>query len=124
MKQQRPINLDLATLKFPAMAIASILHRISGVLLFILFPIMLYLLQCSLKSTASFDETKALMAQPFLKVLTLGFLSAFAYHLFAGIRHLIMDMGYGETVKSSRFTAILVIGLGLLSMFGLGIWIW
>ncbi len=69
VNKKRPINLDLSSLKFPPMAIASILHRVSGVLIFLLFPFVLFILGCSLQSEESFAQTKIILANPYYKLL-------------------------------------------------------
>jgi succinate dehydrogenase / fumarate reductase cytochrome b subunit len=120
----RPVNLDLSSFKYPPMAIASILHRISGILLFLLMPVMLYLLAQSLHSESSFIAMRTMLTSPTYKVILWAFSSSLVYHLLAGIRHIIMDMGLGEHLSSARQTAILVIALTLVSTIILGIWIW
>lgn len=124
MNQKRPINLDLGTMKFPAMAIASILHRISGLVLFLLLPFMLYCLDLSLKSAESFVNLHILLTNPFWKLCLWAFAAALVYHLLAGIRHLIMDLGYGEALCAGRRSAVLVIVLAVILTILLGIWIW
>ncbi|MFA6302408.1 MAG: succinate dehydrogenase, cytochrome b556 subunit [Legionella sp.] len=124
MNKKRPVNLDLATLKFPPMAIASILHRISGILLFLLTPVLLFLVGKSLHSEESFMQTKALIASPIYKLILWAFAAAFFYHVIAGIRHVIMDIGFGEHLGTARRTAILVIALAVIATLFLGIWIW
>ncbi len=124
MNQKRPVNLDLGTLKFPAMAIASILHRISGLVMFLLLPLMLYFLDLSLKSAESFAKLNTLLESPYYRLLLWAFSAAFVYHLLAGIRHIIMDMGYGESVCVGRRTAMIVIALAVVLTILLGIWIW
>ncbi|CAM2920736.1 succinate dehydrogenase, cytochrome b556 subunit [Legionella worsleiensis] len=124
MNKKRPVNLDLGTLKFPPMAISSILHRISGVLLFILLPIMLYILGLSLQSEESFIQMKSMISSPFYKLVLWAFSASLAYHILAGIRHIIMDMGFGEHLESSRRTSIMVIILSVILTIILGIWIW
>lgn len=124
VKQKRPVNLDLMSLKYPPMAIASILHRISGVILFLLFPGILYLLGMSLRSEASFEQTLSIIANPFIKLSLYAFSAALAFHLLAGIRHLIMDLGFGEGLSAGRRTAILVNILALGLIIFLGLWIW
>lgn len=124
MNKKRPINLDLSTLKFPAMAIASILHRISGLLLFVLLPLMLYLLDCSLKSASSFERVTTLLQRLDIKILVWAFLAALIFHLLAGIRHMIMDLGVGEEVHTGRRTAVLVMGSSAILIILLGFWLW
>lgn len=106
------------------MAIASILHRISGILLFVLLPFMLYLLQLSLQSEVGFSEMKAIISHPLGKLILLGFSASMVYHLLAGIRHVIMDIGYGDHLESGRRSAVWVIVLAVLFTIILGIWIW
>lgn len=124
MNQKRPVNLDLATMKYPAMAIASILHRISGLVLFLLLPFMLYCLALSLRNIESFAHLQTLIANPYCKILLWAFSAALIYHLLAGIRHLLMDMGFGEHLERARHTAIAVIILAIILTIFLGIWIW
>jgi len=121
---KRPMNLNLWTLKFPPMAIVSIFHRISGVIIFLLLPFMLYLLQLSLKSSASFDDCLMMLSMIEYKFLVWVFLAAFFYHLIAGIRHLMMDLGFGESLNAGRISAILVMLLGVVMTILVGVWLW
>lgn len=124
MNQKRPVNLDLGTMKFPPMAIASILHRISGLVLFLLMPLMLYFLGMSLHSNESFIELQRMLASSYFKLLLWAFGAALIYHLLAGIRHLIMDLGYGDELNAGRRSAVFVIALAVILIIFLGIWIW
>ncbi|KGP63133.1 succinate dehydrogenase [Legionella norrlandica] len=124
MNKKRPINLDLSSLKYPPMAIASILHRISGILIFLLFPIVLFVLSYSLQSEESFVHAKMFLTHPYYKLVLWAFGASMIYHVIAGIRHLIMDMGFGESLNVGRASAVLVIALAAISIIFLGIWIW
>lgn len=124
MNKNRPINLELSSLKFPPMAIASILHRISGIVLFLAVPFLLYLLQCSLASESSFLELGIWLQNPLIKLALWGVTAALVYHLFAGIRHMIMDLGWGEHLEAGRRSAVLVIALAVVATIILGFWIW
>lgn len=124
MNKKRPVNLELGTLKFPPMAVASILHRISGVILFLLLPIMLFIFGQSMQSEASFAQMKTMLAQPVYKLVLWAFGASLIYHVLAGIRHLFMDVGFGENLGAGRRTAILVIVLAVIFTIFLGIWIW
>jgi succinate dehydrogenase / fumarate reductase cytochrome b subunit len=124
VNHKRPVNLALGSMKYPPMAIASILHRISGLVLFLLLPIMLYFLSLSLRSAESFAHLQTLLMSPYCKLLLWGFSAAFIYHVIAGIRHMLMDMGYGEELGSGRVGAIIVIVLAVISAVILGVWIW
>ena len=109
MKQNsRPINVgigDLASFKWPITAISSITHRVAGVVLFIGVAFMLYALDLSLSSEEGFIGLKEMMTSPLGKFITWGLLSALAYHFVAGIKHLLMDMGVGETLEGGQFAA-------------------
>lgn len=123
MNQKRPMNLALGSMKYPPMAIASILHRISGLVLFLLMPIMLYFLSLSLGSQTTFEELQRRLLHPCHKALLWAFSTAFIYHIFAGIRHLLMDMGIGEHLETGRRSALVVIVLAIIAAIFLGIWI-
>jgi succinate dehydrogenase / fumarate reductase, cytochrome b subunit len=121
---KRPVNLNLFTMKFPMPAIGSILHRISGFILFFLIPVFLFLLQKSLSSPQGFTEVCLIFANPVLKVIIWAFLAALIYHLLAGIRHLIMDMGIGESLAGARRGTILVFIVAVILIILMGWWIW
>ncbi len=124
MNHQRPVNLDLGSLKYPPMAIASILHRISGLVLFILLPVMLYFLNLSLNSADSFLYLQTLLAFSFCKLILWAFGTALGYHVLAGIRHMLMDIGFGEEVLTASRSANLVIVLAIIVSIILGVRIW
>jgi len=124
VNKKRPVNLDLSSMKFPPMAIASILHRVSGIVLFLLLPVMLFMLSMSLQSEETFSQMKDMIAHPFYKLILWAFSAAMVYHIIAGIRHIIMDLGIGEHLKAGRNSAILVIALAVIATLFLGIWIW
>lgn len=124
MNKKRPVNIDLTTLRFPIMAIASILHRLSGIILFLCLPFLLYCLDRSLRSSFMFSKTVNLLHNFSLKVLIWLFLSALIYHVLAGIRHLIMDLGFAENVNKGRLTAVVVMSTSLILAILVGIWVW
>lgn len=124
MKKQRPVNLNLFTIRFPRTAIVSILHRITGVLIFLSLPLLLCALQQSISSADSFAHLQASLASVLGKIFAWFILSAFLCHILAGLRHLFMDMGVGETLKAARFSAALVLTLVIFSMLGLGFLLW
>jgi succinate dehydrogenase / fumarate reductase cytochrome b subunit len=124
MNKKRPVNLDLRTLHFPVMAICSIFHRISGVVVFLLLPFMFYLLQASLQSFHSFHQLQACMQHAWMKFLVWGFASALFYHFLAGVRHMIGDLGYGERLQQARQSAKILLLLTIVGVIFLGVWIW
>jgi len=125
VNDKRPINLDLASMKYPPMAIASILHRISGLILFLLMPIMLYFFSVSLRSSDSFEQLETTIRTcVFSKLVLWGFCSALLYHVIAGIRHIAMDLGFGETLYAAKRSAVVVIMIAVIATILLGMWIW
>ena len=124
MKHSRPVNLDLTSLKFPVMAIVSILHRISGLVLFLLFPCLLYIAHLSFHSESGFHEAGKLMSHPLSRGLLWIFMAALVYHFFAGIRHIVMDLGVGDGLPVGRRTAWLILALALVFIILVGIWLW
>ena len=124
MKSQRPVNLDLRTIKLPITAYTSILRRISGVILFVGLAVLLYALDKSLASEEGFEQVKACMTSPLAKLVIWGLLSALLYHLVAGVRHLIMDMGIGETLEGGKLGSKIVLVVSTIVIVLLGVWIW
>jgi succinate dehydrogenase / fumarate reductase cytochrome b subunit len=126
VKSNRPVNLSLAqvlavNLKSPV-AIASILHRISGVVVFLLIPVLLYVLQASLRSPESFDAIKHGFVGSFIGGgLIFIAVAGLLFHFVAGVKHLIMDVGVGESLQGGRnmaWASIAVAGV-LIVLFGL-----
>ncbi len=124
MNDKRPVNLDLSTIKFPVTAIASITHRVTGVAIFLALPILLWMLDRSLASPESFADLKELMTSPLVKLVVWAILAVLLYHLVAGIRHLIMDAGVGETLEGGRRGAKLVFIISAVLILLVGGWIW
>ncbi|WP_092873571.1 succinate dehydrogenase cytochrome b556 subunit [Izhakiella capsodis] len=125
VKKQRPVNLDLTTIRFPVTAIASILHRMSGVITFIAVGILLWLLGLSLSSPEGFMQAAAIMESFIVKFIIWGILTALAYHIAGGIRHVLMDFGIlGETLeagtRSAQISFIITVVLSILA----GVLVW
>ncbi len=111
-KDSRPINVgisDLLVFGWPLPALTSITHRISGIVLFVGIGFAMYGLDVSLASESGFADLQAMMASPIGKFITWGLVSALAYHLVAGTKHLMMDLGIGETLEGGQRGAKLVI---------------
>lgn len=124
MNSKRPVNLDISTIHFPIPAIVSILHRISGIVAFVGIAFLLYGLDLSLSSPSGFNSAADVMAHPLAKLVVWGILSALAYHLVAGIRHLVMDMGVGETLEGGRLSSKITLVVSIVLIILLGVWIW
>jgi succinate dehydrogenase / fumarate reductase cytochrome b subunit len=125
VKDNRPVNLDINTIRLPITAYVSILHRISGVAIFFGVAILLCLLESSLESAESFAETKELLSANFLvKGLVWLVLCGFIYHSVAGVKHLIMDLGIGESLEGGKRGASIVLVASIVLMVLAGVWIW
>lgn len=125
MQNKRPVNLDLTTIRFPITAIISILHRITGVWLFIALPFSLDVLYKSLNSLQSFANLDMCFTNHwYIRFLVWTVLAAATYHLVAGIRHLIMDLGIGDTFPSGKKTAWVVIIISAILIIIEGVWLW
>ena len=124
MDKKRPVNLDIRTIKFPLAAIASITHRITGVVLFGGMTLLLYLLQISLSSENGFLSAIELTGKISVKLAIWVTLISISYHLIAGVKHLLLDLGIGETKTSAENGArILLFSLVIISVLT-GVWIW
>lgn len=124
VKKQRPVNLELNTISLPPAATASILHRVSGVIMLVLIGFMVWLLATSLSGPEGFAEAKSVMSHPVARFVIWGFLTALGYHIIAGVRHLIMDLGFGVTKETGQFTGRLSIALGVVWAIVAGVWLW
>lgn len=123
-RKSRPVNLDLQTIRFPITAIASILHRVSGVITFVAIGILLWLLSTSLQSPVGFMQASDIVNGFFVKLILWGILTALAYHIVGGIRHLIMDFGYFEELESGAMTAkVSFVVTGVLALLA-GVLVW
>jgi succinate dehydrogenase / fumarate reductase cytochrome b subunit len=123
-KKQRPKYLNLAEIRLPLPGFVSILHRVSGALLFLALPALLWLFSSSLDSPQSFDAYKAVVSQPLVKLVLLGLLWAYLHHFCAGIRYLFLDMHVGIDRPAARKSAgaVLVVSLMLTLIIGVMLW--
>jgi len=112
---------ELSNYRMPLASIVSILHRISGVLMFVLLPFVLYLLQNSLRSEISFAYYEGFVTYPLVKLIILALVWGFFHHFCAGVRHLVMDMHVGLDKDSARKSSatVLVISLVLTALVAL-----
>lgn len=124
VKKIRPVNLSLPSISFPVTAIISILHRLSGILLFLCIPLLLWVLNKSLSGPVGYDDIVNFFFLPWVKVVFWILMVALFGHTLAGIRHLFMDVGFGETLRGGRATAWLTIGISVIFALLLGVWLW
>ncbi len=124
MDNSRPKHLALHLIKQPLPAIVSILHRISGMLMFFVLPLLLWMLQDSLQSPETFTRLHDFLAHPLIRLVLLVLLWAFLHHLCAGLRFLAVDLHYVRNLAQARFTAklVLVSSLVLTVLIGGRLW--
>jgi succinate dehydrogenase / fumarate reductase, cytochrome b subunit len=111
-------------IRLPLPAFVSILHRVSGAVLFLMLPLLLCLLGSSLESMQSFNAFKAWVGHPLLKIVLLGLLWAYLHHFCAGIRHLAMDMHLGLELQTARASSYAVFAVSLLLTAVIGGMLW
>lgn len=123
-KKSRPVNLELQTIRLPVTAIASILHRVSGVLTFFALAVLLSLLAKSLQSADGFALAASWFDSSIVKLLIWAILSVLMYHIVFGIRHMIMDMGYWEELSSGSASARggFIVTVVLIILMGVLVW--
>lgn len=112
--KQNPIWFELNPFKHYFPAIISILHRLSGILLFFMIPVLLWGLQESLNSADQFTLYKSNLSNLFFKIGLWIILSALVFHWFAGIRHMLMDLHIGETKRGGKIGSWIVLILSIL----------
>ena len=121
----RPVYLNLFAIRQPLPAIVSILHRISGLLLFLIgIPLLLWGVQAFIASPQAFDQWKSVMAHPFAKLVALAVAWAYIHHLLAGLRHLALDVHVGLDLASARLTSAIVLILSILLTLLVAIRLW
>jgi len=125
VSKPRPVYLDLLSIRQPVPAIVSILHRISGAILFLLgIPVLLWVVQRALASPEAWAQMRATLSHPFAKLVLLVLAWAYFHHLIAGIRHLVMDLHIGMELKPARQTAAATIVLAVVLTLGVAIKLW
>ena len=121
MKKRRPKYLNLAEIRLPLPGFVSILHRVSGAVLFLMLPFLLYLFSSSLGSPESFAAYKQVVANPLVKLILLGLLWAYLHHFCAGIRYLFLDLDKGVDLIPARRSAWAVLAVSLPLTLVLGV---
>lgn len=124
MHNRSPKFLDLRLIRLPLPGVISILHRISGVLMFLALPFVLWTLQYSLRSIETYTALARLLGHPLSKVILLIVLWALAHHSCAGLRFLAIDLGAGVKIGQARISArwVLVASFVLTAAAGVMLW--
>lgn len=124
MNKQRPKHLTLHQIRLPLPGFVSILHRISGLLLFAALPLLLLMLQYSLRSIETYTQLMNLLGHPLAKLLALGMLWAFLHHFCAGLRYLAIDLHRVRNLAQARNSSKAVLAASLLLTVLLGVKLW
>ena len=127
MEDNRPRNIDIPSVisyDLPLPGITSILHRISGAVIFIAITFLLWGLGLSLESPEGFATVKDVLNGFLQKLILWAILSGLIFHFVAGIKHLFMDMGVGETKEGGRTGAIVTLISGVIVVILAGVWVW
>jgi len=111
---KRPIHLDLLKISLPIGGFVSILHRITGVLLVLLLPLIFLLLQQSMLSAESFAKVVTLLNSLPARMLMFVATIFLVHHFLAGVRHLLLDLDVGISRRGGRLGAWLVL-IGVLA---------
>lgn len=110
----RPKYYDLNLAHLPPPGLVSILHRISGLLLFFpILPLLLYMLQATLGSEQGYAHWREFFARPVVKLAMLAVVWLYAHHFWAGIRFLLLDLHIGVAKRPARASAVAVLVLGI-----------
>jgi len=121
---RRPKYLNPLRIRLPLPGVISIMHRVSGAVLFIALPLLLYWFQQSLTSLAAFDALKAVFSDWPVKIIALGLLWGYFHHLCAGLRHLALDLHFGTGLAAARLSSALVLAAGVLLTVVAAVLLW
>ena len=124
MTPHRPVYLNLFRIRLPLPGVASIMHRASGALLFVLLPLLLYVLQQSLASEQSYAGMQAWFRLPLVKLALLGVIWAYLHHFCMGLRYLALDLDIGVSLAQARLSAKLALIVSITATLVIGIWLW
>jgi succinate dehydrogenase / fumarate reductase cytochrome b subunit len=124
LSKHRPKFLNLMEIRLPIAGIASILHRVSGAGLFLMLPLLVYLLQLSLGTPQEFDAFRGIVGHPLVKLFLIGLLWAFLHHFCMGIRVLLLDLHVGIDKASAALSAKIVLAVSIALTLVLGAKLW
>ena len=123
--KKRPKNLDLTTIKLPVPGVVSILHRISGALLFLVgIPLLLIYLQSVSGTSLDYQQVSFLYNNPIVKLIALVMLWSFLHHFCAGIRYLLLDLHIGIELSGARLSSQIVLAISLFLTVLIGVKLW
>lgn len=121
---KRPKYLNLFQIRLPLPGVMSIMHRVSGAVLFLALPLLLWWLQQSLTSPATFTTLQATFSHGFIKLVLIGLVWGYLHHLCVGVRHLMLDIDYGTGLETARLTSMLVFAVSITLTVVAGALLW
>ncbi len=124
INKQRPKHLVLHLIKLPLPGFVSALHRISGLLLFLALPLLLLMLQYSLRTIGTYTQLLAVLAHPLAKLMVFSLVWAFLHHFCAGLRYLAIDLHLVRNLEQARNSSKMVMVVSLLLTILIGVKLW
>jgi succinate dehydrogenase / fumarate reductase, cytochrome b subunit len=104
---------QIVSYRLPLAGIVSILHRVSGALMFLLMPFIIWLFDVSVTSEVSYGRFTDALANPLVKLIVLGLIWAYLHHIIAGVRHLWMDATHSVTREHGRSSAVVTLSVSI-----------
>lgn len=120
MARPRPKYLNLIQIRLPLPALVSILHRVSGAVLFLLLPLLLALFEMTIESPQAFARFQSVSSHWAIKLILVGVVWAYLHHLCAGIRHLALDLDYGTELAAARASSWVVLAVSVVLTLAAG----
>ena len=118
--RERPVFLNLFKIKLPLAGFISITHRISGIVFFLGFPLLIYVY----KILPIKADLLAFLGNIWVRFGIWALVSLYVYHFFAGIRHMVADFGHDHSLEAANRSAIIVLVLGIVFALYLGVVLW
>jgi len=119
--------IEATQYKLPPAAVVSILHRVSGILMFVLMPFIIWMFDTSLTSEITYGQFTSVFVSGvgflpgwFFKLVVLGLIWAYLHHFIAGLRHLWMDATHAVSKEFGRSSALVTLGLSIVLTLALG----
>jgi succinate dehydrogenase / fumarate reductase cytochrome b subunit len=119
--------IEATQYKLPPAAVVSILHRLSGIVMFVLMPFIIWMFDTSLTSEITYDQFTSVFVGGvgflpgwFFKLVVLGLIWAYLHHFIAGLRHLWMDATHAVSKEFGRTSALVTLGLSIVLTLALG----
>jgi succinate dehydrogenase / fumarate reductase, cytochrome b subunit len=119
--------MEATQYRLPPAALVSILHRLSGILMFVLMPFIIWMFDTSLTSEISYTQFTSVFTGGYgflpawvIKIVVLGLIWAYLHHFIAGLRHLWMDATHAVTKEFGRISALVTLGLSIALTLALG----